>query len=283
MIPNDFDYQKASSIDEAVSLIAQGDEDTKLLAGGHSLLPVMKLRLSMPAKVVDVGQLQELNYIREEGGALAIGAVTTHQQLASSELVQQKAPALAQAAGVIGDPQVRNVGTIGGSLAHADPAADYPGAIFALDGEIVVQSSDGKRTISAKEFFVDLYTTALEANELIVEIRIPLNAANQNSCYLKFPSPASRFPIVGCAVALHKDGGNCQEVRVGFSGVGNAAFRDSAVENALNGQSVNDQAIANAAAQATDGVDVLEDANASEDYRRHLAKVFAKRALTQLA
>lgn len=279
MIPSLFDYQKASSLDDALSSI--GDEETKLLAGGHSLLPVMKLRLSSPSKVVDIGHLAELNYIKEDGGQIAIGATTTHHQIATSDLVQQKAPALAQAAGLIGDVQVRNRGTIGGSVAHADPAADYPGALLALEAEVVVQNSSGKRTIQTGDFFIDLFETALASNEAVVEVRVPINAANQNSCYLKFPQPASRFPIVGCAVALENEGGVCREVRVGFSGVANAAFRDSGVENEIRGQAISEKTISSAASKAAEGVSILEDMHASQDYRKHLSKVFAKRALTQ--
>jgi len=282
MIPSPFEYQKVTSLSEALNGIAQGDEDIKVLAGGHSLLPVMKLRLATPAKLLDIGQVQELKGIQDSGSQLSIGAMMTHTQIASSDIIREKAPALAEAASLIGDVQVRNVGTIGGSLAHADPSADYPGVILALDAEIVVQSVNGERTIKAIDFFVGLFTTALKPNELIVQIRVPVNAANQNSCYLKFPQPASRFPVVGCAVALEKSGDTCKEARVGFSGVGPAAFRDSGVENALKGQSLSEQSIADAAAQATEGKDVLDDPNASETYRRHLAKVFAKRALTKV-
>ena len=219
MIPVAFDYHRPSSVDEAIELLS---DDAKLLAGGHSLLPAMKLRLSSPGALIDIGRIAELNYIREDGGTIAIGATTTHHQIASSDLVSANASALAQAASVIGDPQVRNKGTIGGSLAHADPAADYPAAILALGAEIVVRGPDGGRSIPADEFFIDLFLTALAPDEIITEVRVP---AAEKSAYVKFPHPASRFAVVGCAAA--SAGG---AVKVAFTGVANAAFRDSGVE-----------------------------------------------------
>ncbi len=282
MIPSPFEYQKATSVEDALSLITDGDEEVKLLAGGHSLLPVMKLRLSTPTRLIDIGQLRELNYIEEDGNFISIGSMTTHHQLEASAVLKEKAPALAQAASQIGDMQVRNAGTVGGSLAHADPAADYPGVALALDAEFVIRSAQNKRTLKAAEFFVDLYTTALEPNELLVGVRVPVSRMNQNSCYLKFPQPASRFPIVGCAAALEKEADVCKAIRVAFSGVGNVPFRDNAVEQALAGKTIDHQSIADAAAHATEGVEVLDDLHAGQDYRRHLSKVFAKRALARL-
>ena len=271
MIPVAFDYHRPSSVDEAIELLS---DDAKLLAGGHSLLPAMKLRLSAPGALIDIGRLAELNYIREDGGTIAIGATTTHHQIESSGLVSANASALAQAASVIGDPQVRNKGTIGGSLAHSDPAADYPAAILALGAEIVVKGPDGKRSIPADEFFIDLFLTALAPAEIITEVRV---SAAEKSAYVKFPHPASRFAVVGCAVA--SAGG---AVKVAFTGVANAAFRDSGVEAALSG-GLSEESIAAAAARAADGQDVLADHFAGEEYRRHLAKVFARKALAAIA
>ena len=271
MIPVAFDYHRPSSVDEAIELLA---DDAKLLAGGHSLLPAMKLRLSSPGTLIDIGRIAELNYIREDGGTIAIGATTTHHQIESSSLTNARVAALAQAASVIGDPQVRNKGTIGGSLAHADPAADYPAAILALGAEIVVKGPDGGRSIPADEFFIDLFLTALAPDEIITEVRVP---AADKSAYVKFPHPASRFAVVGCAAA--SAGG---AVKVAFTGVANAAFRDSGVEEALGG-GLSEEAIAAAAAQAADGQEVLADHFAGEEYRRHLAKVFARKALAAIA
>ena len=283
MIPESFDYQRAGSVSEAISLLQQGGEETKILAGGHSLIPTMKLRLATPETLIDIGGIPELKYINDKGDYLTIGAGTTHWMVESSSVVQQKAPALSQAAGQIGDVQVRNRGTIGGVLAHSDPQADYPGVVLALDATIVVEGSGGERTIPVSGYFTGLWETALGENEILTEIRIPTDSANANSCYLKFPQPASRYPYVGCGVSLSSSSGTCLDIRVGFSGVGEWAFRDSGIESALKGQPLNESTIASAADKAAEGKAVLSDHFVSEEYRRAMSKVFAKRALTQLS
>ena len=283
MIPESFDYQRAGSVREALTLLKQHGENAKVLAGGHSLIPTMKLRLANPGTLIDIGGISELKYINDKGDYLAIGAGTTHLMVETSSLVKQKAPALSQAAGQIGDVQVRNRGTIGGVLAHSDPQADYPGVVLALNATIVAEGSGGERTIEAVDYFTGLWETALGENEILTEVRIPVDSANANSCYLKFPQPASRYPYVGCAVAMDKSGGNCSEVRVGFSGVAESAFRDSGVEDAIRGQALKDETIAAASAKAAEGRTVLSDYFVSEEYRRAMAQVYAKRALTQLS
>ena len=283
MIPESFDYQRASTVSEAISLLQQHGEDAKIVAGGHSLVPTMKLRLATPGTLIDIGGISELKYINDKGDYLAIGAGATHWMIESSDLIQKKAPGLSQAAAQVGDVQVRNRGTIGGVLAHSDPQADYPGVVLALDATLVVQGPRGERTIAVSDYFTGLWETALGDDELLTEVRIPTDSANANSCYLKFPQPASRYPYVGCAVAMDSSAGSCSDIRVGFSGVGETAFRDSGIEDALRGNTLNESAIASASAKAADGRSVLSDVFVSEEYRRAMAQVYTKRALTQLS
>ncbi len=281
MIPANFDYHKAASVDEAIELLKKHGDDATLLAGGHSLLPAMKLRLSAPGKLIDIGSISELSYVREEGGGIAIGAASTHAMIEHSAVVQSNCPLLAENAGHIGDIQVRNRGTIGGSLAHADPASDYPAALLAANAEIVVAGPGGTRSIDAGDFFQGLYETALGENELITEVRVPKSSGG--SAYMKFAQPASRFAIVGCAVSLTRDGGNCGDIRVAFNGVSSAAYRATGVEDALRGQALDEATIAAACAHAADGADLMDDHYASASYRAHLATVFAKRAIMEAA
>jgi len=279
MIPAAFDYQRASSVDEAVTLLAESGGDAKILAGGHSLIPTLKLRLARPATVIDIGRIDELKGISEDGDTIVIGALTTHDDVASSDVVQAKAPNLAAAAAAIGDLQVRNWGTIGGALAHADPAADYPAAILADEAEIVVQGPNGSRTVPAAEFFVDIFGTAVQEDELLTAVRIPARVAGTGSVYLKLPNPASGYAVVGCAANVTMDGGKCANAKVAFNGVSGVAFRDAGVEDAITGTSGDEAAIAAAAECAGNGQDCMSDTFASADFRAHLAKVYAKRAL----
>lgn len=279
MIPAQFEYHTPASVKEALQLLSTLP-DAKLLAGGHSLLPLMKLRLVSPPHVIDLGNIRDLRSIKDAGSALAIGALATHWMIESSAVVKAKAPVLAEAAGHIGDLQVRNLGTIGGSLAHADPAADYPAAVLALDAEIAVEGPSGRRTIAATEFFTGLFATALKPDEILVEIKVPALPPRTGSAYLKFAHPASGFAVVGVAAVVTLDGkGRCERARIGVTGVGPAAYRPRAVEDLLTGKALNDQVIASAAEKAAEGVEVNEDLFASADYRRHLASVFTKRAV----
>jgi len=279
MIAAQFDYVRANTLDEAISLLAQ-HEDARILAGGHSLIPAMKLRLAQPPLLVDIGRIKDLSYIREEDGQIRIGAMTTHYQLESSDLLKKICPLLPECASHIGDVQVRNKGTIGGSVAHSDPAGDWPAAIIALNAEIVATSKNGDRTIKADDFFVDLLTTALEPGEILRELRVPKLNGRTGTAYTKMHHPASGFAVVGVAVTLTLDGdGKCETASVGITGVSSKAYRATAVEGALRGAKLDEQTIAGAAAHATDGVDCNGDVFASEEYRHHLAEVYTRRAL----
>ncbi|MGH9929679.1 MAG: FAD binding domain-containing protein [Pyrinomonadaceae bacterium] len=280
MIPAQFDYQAPSTIDEALNLLAANPDEAKILAGGHSLIPAMKLRLAQPGMLVDIGRIKDLAYIREEADQIAIGAMTTHYQLESSALLQKICPLLPECAAHIGDVQVRNKGTIGGSVAHSDPAGDWPAAIIALGAQLVAVGAKGERTINAGDFFVDLLTTALASGEILREVRVPKPVGRFGHSYQKVRHPASGFAVVGVAVALRLGAeGSCESAGVGVTGVASKAYRAGAVERALKGQQLNDQTIAGAAAHATDGVDPNSDLYASENYRRHLAQVYMRRAL----
>ena len=282
MIAAQFDYKRANTLDEALSLLAQ-NEDAKILAGGHSLIPAMKLRLMQPPLLIDIGRIKDLAYIREEDGQIRIGAATTHYQIESSELLKKICPLLPECASHIGDVQVRNKGTIGGSVAHSDPSGDWPAAIVALSAELVAVSKNGERTIKADNFFVDLLTTALDTGEILREIRINKTNSGNAQAYVKMHHPASGFAVVGVAANLSMKDGNCERASIGITGVSAKAYRASAVESVLNGAALNDETIANAAAHAADGVDINGDLFASADYRRHLATVYTKRAIAAAA
>lgn len=280
MIPAQFDYQAPKTLDEAISLLAQHQDDAKILAGGHSLIPAMKLRLAQPALLVDIGRIKDLSYIREEGNKILIGATTTHYQLESSTLLQNICPLLPECASNIGDVQVRNKGTIGGSLAHADPAGDWPAAIIALHGSMVVAGSGGERVIAADDFFVDLMTTALQPGEILRQIRIEKPQGRTGQAYQKVPHPASGFAVVGVAVSLNLAAdGTCQTSGVGITGVASTPYRAAGVESALANKKLDEETIAKAASHASDGVDANSDLHASADYRLHLAQVHTRRAI----
>ena len=280
MIAAPFEYKRANTLDEALALLAQ-NEDAKILAGGHSLIPAMKLRLAQPPLLVDIGRIADLSYIREEDNQIRVGAMTTHYQIESSELLKKICPLLPECASHIGDVQVRNKGTIGGSLAHSDPAGDWPAAIIALNAELVAVSKNGERTIKADDFFVDLLTTALEPGEILREIRLNKSNGRTGHAYAKMHHPASGFAVVGVAANIQVDQtGGCQRAGIGITGVSSKAYRATAVEDALRGAKLNDQTIADAAAHATDGVEVNGDLFASDEYRHHLAKIFTQRAIS---
>jgi len=280
MIPAQFDYVAPQTLAEALSLLADKPDDAKILAGGHSLIPAMKLRLAQPQVLIDIGRIKDLSYIREESGQIRIGATTTHYQIESSDRLKSICPLLPEAASYIGDVQVRNKGTIGGSLAHADPAADWPAVALALGAELVAASKKGERTIKADDFFVDMMTTALAPGEILREIRITLPQGKLGQAYRKVLQPASGFAVVGVAVSLTLDQkGECQSAGIGITGVASKAYRAKQVEQALTGKAIDQQLAAAAAAHATDGVSANGDLYASADYRRHLAQVYTARAI----
>ncbi len=277
MIPVAFDYQKVNSVEDAIAALSGGDN--KILAGGHSLIPAMKLRLNQPAKLVDIAGVVSIKGVKEEDGEIVIGAGTTHHDIAKNALIISNLPFFAEAASLIGDLQVRNHGTIGGSLAHADPSADWPAPVLAADAVIEVQGKAGKRRIKSTDFFTGLFSTSLQEDEIIIAIRIPVPAKGTKTTYQKFVQPASRFAVVGCAVIRFADG----RINIAFTGVAENAFRDGNAEKAISGKAFNDSSIAAAVEAAVQGVDVLSDHYASEDYRKHLAKVYLKKALQAVA
>jgi len=280
MIPAQFDYQAPATLDEAVALLANDPDGAKVLAGGHSLIPAMKLRLAQPQLLVDIARIKSLAYIREEGDQILIGATTTHYQLESSERLKQICPLLPECARSIGDVQVRNKGTIGGSLAHFDPAGDWPAAVLALDGELVLVGPNGERTVKAENFFVNLLTTDLQPGEILREIRIKKPSGRFGQAYQKVPHPASGFAVVGIAVNLTLDGnGACQSAGIGVTGVGVKAYRAKSVESALAGTTLDDNTVATAVMHVCDGIDPNADLYASSDYRCHLAQVHTRRAI----
>jgi len=283
MYPAQFDYHTPGTVREALDLLGRHKDDAKLLAGGHSLLPAMKLRLAQPKHLVDLRKITSLSGIKEEGGTLVIGAMATHHAVESSPVVKAKCPMLADVAAQIGDPMVRNMGTIGGSLAHADPAADYPAAIIALGAEMVAEGPKGKRTIKADDFFKGLLTTALAEDEILTEVRIPAAAGKVGAAYVKFPHPASRFAVVGVAAVLTIDAGKVSKASIGITGAGTKAVRAKGVEAAISGKAADAASIQAAAEKAPEGVDVQADLQGSEDYKKHLLKVFAKRAMAAAA
>ena len=275
MIPVSFDYLRPHTLEEAVDLLARHGNDAKVLAGGHSLIPAMKLRLSQPKVLVDIGRLVELRSIDRHDGKIAIGALTTHYEIESSELLRRDCPLLPEAAGKIGDVQVRNKGTIGGSCVYADPAGDWPASMLALEAEFEIAGSRGTRTVAAKDFFVDMLTSAIEPGEILKSIQVPVTAST--TAYTKFAQKASGFAIAGVAAVIDR---NRQRVSVAVTGVAAKAYRATGTESSLQGQAeFSQEAIVAAAEKAAEGIEALSDIHASAEFRAHLARVQTKRAL----
>jgi aerobic carbon-monoxide dehydrogenase medium subunit len=284
MYPASFEYHAPSTIAEAVALLSRHGEDAKLLAGSQSLVPLMKFRLATPAHVIDLRKVPGITGIREEGGALIIGALTTHRTIERSEDLRKKLPILPEAAAFIGDPQVRNQGTIGGSLAHADPSADWPAVTTALDATVTAVGKSGERTLKISDLIVGPLTNSLNADEILVSVRIPLPPAKSGSAYEKEPHPASRFAVVGVAVALQLDAkGVVQQARVAVTGLGSKVTRAGYVEQALTGKTPDPGTLKAAAARTAEGIEIRGDNLGSPAYKTHLASVIAERALRKAA
>jgi aerobic carbon-monoxide dehydrogenase medium subunit len=279
MIPATFDYVRAESVDHAVATLAERGDEAKVLAGGQSLLPLMRLRLATPDVVVDVGRLGDLRGVREDGSALALGALTTLYEVMNNALVRQHAGLLAEATGMVADPAVRHRGTFGGALAHADPAGDLPAVALALGAEMIVQGPNGRRTIPTAKFFVDYLETALAPDELLVEVRVPKLGSGWGFRYEKLNRVAQAWAIVGVAAAVRRDNGSIAEARIGLTNMGSTPVRATAAEQALTGAAVSDDAVAQAAERAAEGTRPPSDLSGQADYRQHLARVLTRRAV----
>ncbi len=277
MIPSAFDYVRPSSVEEAVSALAAGDEDVKIMAGGQSLLPIMRLRLGNPSTIIDLGGIPELRGVREDGDTIVIGAMTTHSDVLKDPLIAEHAKLIAQATQTVADPAVRHRGTFGGALAHADPAGDLPAVALALQAEFVLLGPNGSRTVPASEFFVDYLETAMTDDEVLIEIRVPKHTG-WGSSYEKFNRVAQAWAIVGVAALIRRENGPIAEARIGLTNMGPTPIRATAVEQALAGAG-DDDAVASAAAHAGQGASPSNDLNAQADYRTHLATVLTKRAV----
>jgi carbon-monoxide dehydrogenase medium subunit len=279
MIPGSFEYYAPTTLNDAVRYLSEHKDDVKILSGGQSLLPLMKMRLSKPGYIVDIGRIPGLDSITEEGNHLIIGALVTHTQIEESELLKKKCPLLPQTATTIADVQVRNRGTIGGSVAHADPAGDWPPAIVALDAEIKVTGSGGERWVTCDDFFLGLMMSVLEPDEVVTAIKVPVTG-NDKTAYLKAAPRSSGFAVVGVAVRMELDtAGTCNRIALGITGVTDKAYRAERVEQMLTGKKLDSQLIEAAAAESTRDVDVVEDINGSSEYRAHLTQVYVTRAV----
>ena len=279
MHPAPFDYEVAESVDHAIELLGQAGEDARPLAGGHSLIPLMRLRLAAPTALIDLGRLDNLRYVREDGDHLAIGALTPHREILNNDLVNEHCGILGYTAGLLGDPSVQHRGTIGGTLAHGDPAGDMPSVMCALEGELVVQGPDGERTVPALEFFKDYLFTDLEPQEVVTEVRVPKLGSNTGWSYKKFSRRSQDWAIVGVAAVVERDNGSISSARIGLTSMGSTPLRASVAEQALSGAS-GDQ-IAEATNSADEGTSPGSDDAASAEFRRHLARVWTRRAVEE--
>ena len=282
MIPAKFDYVAPSSVEEALTALAEHGDDAKIMAGGQSLLPVLRMRLNAPEMVIDLGRIESLRGVSEDGDALVIGALTTHSEMVTNELVRQHALLLSKAAAEVADNQIRHRGTFGGALAHADPAGDMGAAALALDCEFVIQGAGGSRTVAASDFFVDLFETAIGEDEILTAIRVPKHTG-WGAHYEKFVRVAHQWPIVAIAATVRAEGATISEARVGLTNMGNTALRATATEAALAGAPATEDGVRAAAERAADGTNPPSDLNGDSDYRKHLATVLTRRAVLKAA
>jgi aerobic carbon-monoxide dehydrogenase medium subunit len=282
MIPAKFDYVSPATVEEALRALADAGDEGKVIAGGQSLLPVLRMRLNAPEVVIDIGRIDSMRGVRDDGDAIVIGALTTHAEVQTDPLVREHALLITKAVSEVADPQIRHRGTFGGALAHADPAGDLGAPALALDAEFVVAGSGGTRTIAATDFFVDLFTTAMEDSELLTEVRVP-KRSGWGAHYEKFVRVAHQWPIVAVAAAVKVEGGQIADARVGLTNMGSTPLRATSVERALVGQPATDEAVRAAAASAGEGTNPPSDLNGDADYRRHLATVLTRRAVLAAA
>ena len=280
MIPSSFEYVAPTSVEDALAALAEAGDEGKVLAGGQSLLPVLRMRLNAPEKVIDLGRVEGLRGIREDGDTIVIGAMTTHDEVANSELVKEHAALLAKATAEVADPQIRHRGTLGGAIVHADPAGDLGAPVLALDAEMVIAGPGGERTVAAKDFFTGLFETAVGDGELLTAIRIPKHTG-WGAHYEKFVRVAHQWSIVGVAATVKADGGTISEAKIGLTNMGSTPLRAASVEAALAGKSASD--VADACSSAADGTNPPSDLNGDADYRRHLATVLTSRAVAAAA
>jgi aerobic carbon-monoxide dehydrogenase medium subunit len=284
MNPSEFAYQRPGSVEEAIALLEEHGEGAKLIAGGHSLLPIMKLRLAEPETLVDIARIPELRGVRRADGEIRIGALTTHHQVATDEQIRTAVPLLADTAARVGDRQVRNRGTVGGALAHADAAADYPAAILALDASIIARGNQGERRIPAREFFLDFLTTALQPDEVLIEVLVSIPPKGHGWSYQKLANQASGYAIVGVgAVVIIDAQGVVADVRVGVTGAAAVAWRAEATETALRGQRLDTGVVSTAADLVDGGIDFLDDLHGSAEYRRRVTRGLTRRAILEAA
>ena len=279
MYPMPFDYEVAESVDHAIELLGEHGDESKLLAGGHSLIPLMRLRLAAPTVLIDLDRLDDLRYVNDEGDHLAIGALTHHREVLNNPLVQEHCGILSFTAGLLGDPSVQHRGTIGGAIAHGDPSGDLPNVITTLEGELVIKGPDGERTIQASDFFQDYLMTDLDEQEVITEVRVPKLGPNTGWAYNKFSRRSQDWAIVGVAAVIERNNGSIDSARVGLTSMGSTPIRATAVEEALSGASP--EAVAEAAEAADEGTEPASDGAATAEFRRHLARVWTRRAVEE--